>query len=89
MLWGDEIGRLAWHPARRLSYFTFNPDFVKKGLDIAPLVASVKKSNIHLLPVWGEDERIYQKLPSFLSVAWSSITWPTIQMTITRTSHSL
>jgi len=67
MLWGDEIGRLAWHPARRLSYFTFNPDFVKKGLDIAPLVASVKKTNIHLLPVWGEDERIYQKLPSFLA----------------------
>lgn len=68
MLWGEEIGRLMWHNARRTSYFTFNPDFVKKGqLDISPLTNSIKKANVHLLPVWGEDERIYQKLPSFLA----------------------
>lgn len=67
MLWGEEIGRLAWHYTRRISYFTFNPDFLKKGLDIAPLTNSVKKANVHHLPVWGEDERIYQKLPSFLA----------------------
>lgn len=67
MLWGQEIGRLAWHQARRTSYFIFNPDFVKAGLDIAPLTHSITLPNAHLLPIWGEDERLYQKLPSFLA----------------------
>lgn len=39
MLWGEEIGRLAWDAKRRLSYFMYNPAFLKKGLDISPLTA--------------------------------------------------
>lgn len=41
MLWGEEIGRLAWDEKRRLSYFTYNPAFLKKGIDVSPLVAPV------------------------------------------------
>lgn len=33
ILWGEEIGRLMWDERRRLSYFIYNPDFVKKGLN--------------------------------------------------------
>ena len=32
ILWGEEIGRLAWDDRRHLSYFIYNPDFIKKGL---------------------------------------------------------
>ena len=65
-LWGDEIGRLAWDEHRRLSYFTYNPLFLKKGLNISPLVAPIDGAR-GLLPIWGEDAKIYQKLPAFLA----------------------
>ena len=42
MLWDEEIGRLAWDNRRRLSYFTYNPEFLKKGIDISPLQAPVR-----------------------------------------------
>lgn len=32
MLWDEEIGRLAWDNRRRLSYFTYNPEFLKREL---------------------------------------------------------
>ena len=38
-LWGKEIGRLAWHDSRQISYFTYNPEFLRGNLDIAPLAA--------------------------------------------------
>ena len=66
MLWDEEIGRLAWDEHRRLSYFTYNPDFIKRGLNISPLVAPIDGSR-GLLPVWGEDAKIYQKLPAFVA----------------------
>jgi serine/threonine-protein kinase HipA len=31
ILWGEEIGRLAWDTRRRLSCFMYNPAFLKKG----------------------------------------------------------
>lgn len=37
ILWGGEIGRLAWDTRRRLSCFMYNPAFLKKGLNISPL----------------------------------------------------
>ena len=60
MLWGEEIGRLAWDEKRRLSYFTYNPAFLKKGLDVSPLVAPVDGVRA-LTPVWGEDAKIDRK----------------------------
>jgi hypothetical protein len=42
ILWGKEVGRLAWDVKRRLAYFVFNPDNFGMALDIAPLVASIK-----------------------------------------------
>ena len=37
MLWDEEIGRLAWDNRRRLSYFTYNPEFLKKGIEVSPV----------------------------------------------------
>lgn len=66
LLWGEEVGRLAWDNHRNLSYFVYNPDFIKKGLDISPLVAPVNGVRALAL-VWGEDAKIYQKLPAFVA----------------------
>ena len=66
ILWGEEIGRLAWDEHRHLSYFIYNPDFIKKGLNISPLVAPIDGVRA-LAPVWGEDAKVYQKLPAFVA----------------------
>ena len=66
LLWDEEIGRLAWDERRRLSYFTYNPEFVKKGLNVSPLVAPVDGVRA-MAPVWGEDAKIYQRLPTFVA----------------------
>ena len=66
ILWGEEIGRLAWDERRMRSYFIYNPEWLKKGLNISPLVAPIDGARV-LMPVWGEDARIYQKLPAFVA----------------------
>ena len=66
ILWGDEIGRLAWDDKRRLTYFMYNPEFIHRGLNIAPLVAPINSVR-NLMPIWGEDAKIYQKLPAFVA----------------------
>lgn len=66
MLWGKEIGRLGWHEGRKTAYFNYNPDFVRGSLDIAPLVASIHNP-ASTRAIYGETERIYQKLPSFIA----------------------
>lgn len=66
ILWDEEIGRLAWDDRRRLSYFTYNPEFIKKGLNVSPLAAPVNGFRA-LTPVWGEDAKLYQKLPAFVA----------------------
>ena len=66
ILWDEEIGRLAWDERRRMSYFTYNPEFIKKGLNVSPLVAPVDGIRA-LAPVWGDDAKIYQKLPAFVA----------------------
>ena len=45
MLCGEEIGRLTWDERRKSSYFTYNPEYVKRGIDIAPLVAPIGSAN--------------------------------------------
>ena len=65
-LWGEEIGRLAWHESRKLAYFNYNPEFLRSSLDVAPLVAPIH-SPMSTRAIFGESERIYQKLPSFIA----------------------
>jgi serine/threonine-protein kinase HipA len=66
MLWDEEIGRLAWNESRKLAYFNYNPKFLRGNLDVAPLVASIRHP-ISTRAIFGETERIYQKLPSFIA----------------------
>ena len=48
MLWGEEVGKLYWDERNRRAIFNYHPDFVKKGLEIAPLTASVKGGAIRI-----------------------------------------
>ena len=66
LLWGKEIGRLSWHDARKTSFFVYNPEFLQGSLDVAPLVASIHHP-LSTRTIFGEAERIYQKLPSFIA----------------------
>lgn len=66
MLWESEVGRLVWDERRNLSYFTYNPEFLKKGIDVSPIAAPIKSASA-MFPLWGEESRIYQKLPAFLA----------------------
>ena len=65
-LWGQEIGRLSWHDTRKTTFFVYNPEFLKGTLDIAPLAASIHHP-LSTRAIFGEAERIYQKLPSFIA----------------------
>ncbi|MBQ7163358.1 MAG: type II toxin-antitoxin system HipA family toxin [Bacteroidales bacterium] len=75
ILWGEEIGRLAWDERRSLSYFVYHPEFIKKGVSISPLTAPVDGARAHV-PVWAGEAKIYQRLPAFvadsLPDAWGS-----------------
>lgn len=44
----------------------YNPAFLKKGLNISPLTAPVDGVR-GLTPIWGEEAKIYQKLPAFVA----------------------
>jgi serine/threonine-protein kinase HipA len=66
MLWGKEMGRLSWNESRKLAYFNFNPDFLRGNLDVTPLVAPIRNP-MSTRAIFGETERIYQKLPSFIA----------------------
>ena len=63
ILWGKEIGRLAWDTQCHLTYFTPHPAITQEELDtIAPL------ANLHCnIPEYGNTEKIFQKLPPFLA----------------------
>ena len=66
ILWDMEIGRLAWLDSRNTSYFMYNPEFLLGNLDIAPLTAPIHHP-LSSRAIFGEAERIYQKLPSFIA----------------------
>lgn len=67
MLWGDEVGQLYWDDRSNCAIFNYNPVFVKKGLDIAPLKASIKGPAGKGMPVTGNKDSLYKGLPEFLA----------------------
>lgn len=41
-LWGDTVGAVSWLHDREYGIFEYDKDFLKKGLDVAPLMMSLK-----------------------------------------------
>ncbi|MDE6410570.1 MAG: type II toxin-antitoxin system HipA family toxin [Muribaculaceae bacterium] len=64
-LWNEELGRLVWDPAKRETYFLFNPNLTDRP-DIAPLLNPAGRWD-NTIPVYGDTRRLYQSLPPFLA----------------------
>lgn len=67
ILYGKEVGRLYWDERNRRAIFSYNPDFVAKGVDIAPLTAPLKGNAAKGFPITGNKEKIFQGLPPFIA----------------------
>ena len=66
-LWGKEVGSLYWEERRKRAVFNYHPEFIKAGLDIAPLSASIKDPR-NRLPIYGlANDDIYYGLPAFIA----------------------
>lgn len=67
MLWGNKVGTLYWIEREALSYFEFDPSFLGKGLDIAPLLYNISKLREQkAIPVKGIRGR-FKGLPPFVA----------------------
>ncbi len=67
MLWGEEVGKLYWDVRSKRAVFNYNPDFIKKGINVAPLTAPLNGAAAKGFPVVGSREKLYQGLPPFLA----------------------
>ena len=69
-LWGRKAGSLIAYKERytEKTCFYFDRDFPGCGWDIAPLRASIHSVTVkNGLPVYGEEEKLYGGLPSFIA----------------------
>ena len=70
MLWGDEVGRLKWDHTKMRGVFTYNPEFIKKGLDIAPLTASINSGygkGENVVGITFRKQNKFTGLPAFIA----------------------
>ena len=44
MLWGEEVGKLYWDERNKRAVFNYHPDFIKKGVEIAPLTGPLTEA---------------------------------------------
>ncbi|MDL2306180.1 type II toxin-antitoxin system HipA family toxin [Bacteroides sp. OttesenSCG-928-D19] len=69
-LWNRKVGTLVAYKERyteKVSFY-FDSDFIKGGYDIAPLKTPINGVSAGLgLPVYGEDDKIFGGLPSFIA----------------------
>lgn len=69
-LWGESVGTLVETGSgrNRQIYFYFDPSFVRRGLDIAPLRAPINGVPARKrMPIYPENDRMFGGLPSFIA----------------------
>lgn len=70
VLWNEEVGKIYWNHNHGYAVFSYSPDFIKKGLDIAPLTASIYGEHGKGIPVVSTPLRkddFFKGLPPFLA----------------------
>ena len=40
-IWGKPVGTIMWDPQRKRAIFSYDKEFISRGVDIAPLTAYV------------------------------------------------
>ena len=66
-IWGRPVGTIMWDFSRKRAIFSYDKDFIREGVDIAPLTASIHNPR-YRLPFMGETDRgIFSGLPAFIA----------------------
>lgn len=67
-LWDIDVGYLFWDEKTGVAIFEYEPSFLNKGLDIAPLTMSVHSPRSQKqLPWTGYKDKLYQGLPPMIA----------------------
>lgn len=67
-LWGMDVGFLSWDKKTNSGVFEYEPSFVDKGLDIAPLTMSISSPRSQKGKLWkGDNDKLYQGLPPMIA----------------------
>ena len=66
-IWGKPVGTIMWDVHRKRAIFSYDKEFISRGVDIAPLTASIHNPR-YSLPFLGEADRdIFSGLPAFIA----------------------
>jgi len=67
-LWGIPVGYLSWDKESDVAVFEYEPKFLDRGLDIAPLTMSINspRSKKHI-PWTGDKDKLYMGLPPMIA----------------------
>lgn len=66
-IWGRPVGTIMWESRRKRAIFSYDKEFISRGVDIAPLTASIHNPR-YSLPFLGETDRdIFSGLPAFIA----------------------
>ena len=66
-IWGKPVGTIMWDAQRKRAIFSYDKEFISRGVDIAPLTASIHNPR-YSLPFLGETDRdIFSGLPAFIA----------------------
>ena len=67
-LWGMDVGYLSWDKKADVAIFEYEPSFLERGLDIAPLTMSINSPrSLKQLPWTGDKEKLFQGLPPMIA----------------------
>ena len=67
-LWGMAVGYLSWDKKSDVAFFEYEPEFLDRGLEIAPLTMSINsnRSRKHI-PWKGDKDKLYMGLPPMIA----------------------
>lgn len=67
-LWGTDVGYISWDKKTGAAVFEYEPSFLEKGLDIAPLTMPINSPRSRKQLQWtGDKDRLYQGLPPMIA----------------------
>ena len=67
-LWGMPVGYLSWDKKSEVAFFEYEPEFLERGLDIAPLTMSINFPRSRKQIPWpGDKDKLYMGLPPMIA----------------------
>jgi serine/threonine-protein kinase HipA len=68
IIWGMNAGYLFWDKKAGMAVFEYDPSFLERGLDIAPLTMSINSPRSRKqLPWTGDKDKLYHGLPPMIA----------------------